>query len=215
MGLLRGGRLGGGEERGRLCRRSSERLVGGARLTTRGGVPRYQVVAFLEYVGGVAFADDARGSGADAQTARADEVAGADLGDGLIGKGLPLANLCHHVSWFQHEPGVAVDVPPFAIPIFQGVGMPLTSFYTDNSIPVFPREPAVGVLTEGADLHAHEPIVLIPFDDQGVASGFNRRYERRPGHRQTGSWEQQGGLRQGAGVSEQAPRSREWQSGAG
>ena len=58
--------------------------------------------------------------------------------------------------------------------------MPLTSFYTDNSIPVFPREPAVGVLTEGADLHAHEPIVLIPFDDQGVASGFNRLLRTAP-----------------------------------
>ena len=69
-----------------------------------------------------------------------------------------------------------MDAFSFAMVIFHGVGMPLTSLYTDNSIPVFPRELADGVLTESADLYTHEPIVLIPVDDQGVASGFNRLF---------------------------------------
>ena len=94
----------------------------------------------------------------------------------MIWKGLPLANLCQPFFWLQQESGVAVDASPFAMLIFHSVGMPLVGLYTDNLIPVSPRELGTGVLAEGADLYAHEPIVLVPVDDQGVASGFNRLF---------------------------------------
>ena len=82
-------------------------------MTMGGGETRYQIVVIPEYDGGVA--DDARGSGADDQTVRADKVAKANYGDGLIGKGLPLANLRQFLFWFQHEPSVTVYASSFAL----------------------------------------------------------------------------------------------------
>ena len=128
----------------------------------RGGEAGYQEMVILGCLWGVA--DDARGSGVDDKTVRADVVAGADLGDGLTGKGLPLADHRHIVFGFHQEPSEAIDAPNLAMPILQGVGMKLPGFHTDDGIPVLPLEPSGGVLTEGTDLDSHEPVVMIPVE---------------------------------------------------